>query len=112
MRGKRKFRKSRSSRPEFLKAISSSVLTSAGITISQVQRTWERCCQIFRNGWSQLTGHLAGIGSVSGDADSIGRADRDERGARMDPKVLLLFALLTPVLILAAGMFAGRKEEK
>jgi hypothetical protein len=30
----------------------------------------------------------------------------------MDPKVLLLFALLTPVLILAAGLFAGRKEEK
>jgi hypothetical protein len=30
----------------------------------------------------------------------------------MDPKVLLLFALLAPVLVLAAGVFAGRKEEK
>jgi hypothetical protein len=30
----------------------------------------------------------------------------------MDPKVLLLFALLTPILMLAAGMFAGRNEEK
>jgi len=30
----------------------------------------------------------------------------------MDPKVMLLFALLTPVLVLAAGVFVGRKEEK
>jgi hypothetical protein len=36
----------------------------------------------------------------------------DKRGmGSNDPKVLLLFALLTPVLILAAGMFAGRKKE-
>jgi len=30
----------------------------------------------------------------------------------MDPKVLLLFALLAPVLVLAAGVFVGRQEKK
>jgi uncharacterized protein YneF (UPF0154 family) len=30
----------------------------------------------------------------------------------MDPKVLLLFALLMPILMLAAGMFVARKQDK
>jgi hypothetical protein len=30
----------------------------------------------------------------------------------MDPKVLLLLALLAPVLVLAAGVFVGRQEKK
>jgi hypothetical protein len=30
----------------------------------------------------------------------------------MDAKVLLMFALLAPVLMLAAGIFAGRKSDK
>jgi len=33
-------------------------------------------------------------------------------GGSMDAKVLLMFALLAPVLMLAAGIFAGRKSDK